>query len=37
MSSEQPRVNILGVGVSALTMEIALWESESCLERGERG
>jgi N-acetylglucosaminyldiphosphoundecaprenol N-acetyl-beta-D-mannosaminyltransferase len=34
---EQPRVNILGVGVSALNMEIALRETESLLDRGEQG
>lgn len=37
MLSEQQRVNILGVGVSALTMEAALRESERLLDRGERG
>ena len=36
-SSERPRVNILGVGVSALNMELALRETESLLQRGEQG
>jgi N-acetylglucosaminyldiphosphoundecaprenol N-acetyl-beta-D-mannosaminyltransferase len=36
-SSDQPRVNILGVGVSALNMESALREAELLLERGEQG
>ena len=34
---ERQRVNILGVGVSALNMEIALSETESLLDRGEQG
>jgi N-acetylglucosaminyldiphosphoundecaprenol N-acetyl-beta-D-mannosaminyltransferase len=37
MSSIQPRVNILGVGVSALSMDTALEQSIALLERGERG
>ena len=36
-TAEQARVNILGVGVSALNMEIALRETESLLHRGEQG
>jgi N-acetylglucosaminyldiphosphoundecaprenol N-acetyl-beta-D-mannosaminyltransferase len=36
-SPERPRVNILGVGVTALNMETALNETESLLRRGERG
>jgi N-acetylglucosaminyldiphosphoundecaprenol N-acetyl-beta-D-mannosaminyltransferase len=36
-SSEQTRVNILGVGVSAVNMEAALRQSESLLDRGEKG
>ncbi len=36
-SSEQTRVNILGVGVSALNMETALRETESLLNRGGQG
>jgi N-acetylglucosaminyldiphosphoundecaprenol N-acetyl-beta-D-mannosaminyltransferase len=36
-SSEQPRVNILGVGVSALNMETALRETESLLDRNGQG
>jgi N-acetylglucosaminyldiphosphoundecaprenol N-acetyl-beta-D-mannosaminyltransferase len=36
-SLERPRVNILGVGVTALNMETALNETESLLQRGERG
>jgi N-acetylglucosaminyldiphosphoundecaprenol N-acetyl-beta-D-mannosaminyltransferase len=34
---EQPRVNILGVGVSVLNMEIALSETESLLDREGQG
>jgi N-acetylglucosaminyldiphosphoundecaprenol N-acetyl-beta-D-mannosaminyltransferase len=34
---EQARVNILGVGVSALNMEIALRETELLLQRGGQG
>ena len=37
MSSMQERVNILGVGISVLTMEIALQKIEALLDRGERG
>jgi N-acetylglucosaminyldiphosphoundecaprenol N-acetyl-beta-D-mannosaminyltransferase len=40
LSSESPvraRVNILGVGVTALNMESALNETESLLQRGDRG
>ncbi len=37
MSSDLPRVNILGVQVSALTMDIALRESEALLDRGGSG
>ena len=37
MSYDQQRVNILGVGVSALNMPSALRQSEALLERGERG
>jgi N-acetylglucosaminyldiphosphoundecaprenol N-acetyl-beta-D-mannosaminyltransferase len=36
-SSEAARVNILGVGVSALNMELALRRTESLLDRGEHG
>jgi N-acetylglucosaminyldiphosphoundecaprenol N-acetyl-beta-D-mannosaminyltransferase len=36
-TEEQARVNILGVGVSALNMEIALRETESLLQRGDEG
>jgi N-acetylglucosaminyldiphosphoundecaprenol N-acetyl-beta-D-mannosaminyltransferase len=36
-SAEQARVNILGVGVTALNMEIALNETESLLQRGGQG
>jgi N-acetylglucosaminyldiphosphoundecaprenol N-acetyl-beta-D-mannosaminyltransferase len=36
-SSEQTRVNILGVGVSAVNMEVALRETETLLDRGEKG
>lgn len=35
--SEPERVNILGVGVSALNMELALRETELLLQRGEHG
>jgi N-acetylglucosaminyldiphosphoundecaprenol N-acetyl-beta-D-mannosaminyltransferase len=35
--AERARVNILGVGVTALNMEIALNETESLLQRGEQG
>lgn len=37
MSSKQSRVNILGVGVSAISMDIALRETELFLDRGLRG
>ena len=33
----EPRINILGVGVSVLTMESALQKIESLLDRGEQG
>jgi N-acetylglucosaminyldiphosphoundecaprenol N-acetyl-beta-D-mannosaminyltransferase len=36
-SPELARVNILGVGVSALNMELALSETESLLDRGGQG
>ena len=36
-SSHMERVNILGVGVSALNMETALLETEQLLDRGEQG
>jgi len=36
-NAEQARVNILGVGVTALNMEIALNETESLLQRGDQG
>ena len=36
-TAEQARVNILGVGVTALNMEIALNETESLLQRGDQG
>jgi hypothetical protein len=36
-SSSQPRVNILGVGVSAVNMESALRQTELLLDRGEHG
>jgi N-acetylglucosaminyldiphosphoundecaprenol N-acetyl-beta-D-mannosaminyltransferase len=36
-SSAQERVNILGVGVSAVNMETALRQTESLLDRGEQG
>lgn len=36
-TSEQTRVNILGVGVSALNMETALHQTESLLDRGGKG
>jgi N-acetylglucosaminyldiphosphoundecaprenol N-acetyl-beta-D-mannosaminyltransferase len=35
--AEPARVNILGVGVTALNMETALNETESLLQRGEQG
>lgn len=35
--SERARVNILGVGVSALNMEMALRQTELLLDRGEQG
>ncbi len=35
--SAQERVNILGVGVSAVNMETALRQTESLLDRGEQG
>lgn len=37
MPSNQERVNILGVGISALTMETALQKIEALLDRGDRG
>jgi N-acetylglucosaminyldiphosphoundecaprenol N-acetyl-beta-D-mannosaminyltransferase len=37
MTSGQKRVNILGVGVSALSMDAALRESERFLDSGQRG
>lgn len=37
MPFEVPRVNILGVGVSALSMQMALRESKSLLDRGDKG
>lgn len=36
-SSELPRVNILGVGVTALNMKLALDETECLLQRGDQG
>jgi N-acetylglucosaminyldiphosphoundecaprenol N-acetyl-beta-D-mannosaminyltransferase len=36
-SSESARVNILGVGVSALNMDLALHETELLLDRSEQG
>ena len=36
-SSGPARVNILGVGVSALNMDIALRQTELLLDRGEQG
>jgi N-acetylglucosaminyldiphosphoundecaprenol N-acetyl-beta-D-mannosaminyltransferase len=36
-SGRQERVNILGVGVSVLTMDTALEKIETLLDRGERG
>jgi N-acetylglucosaminyldiphosphoundecaprenol N-acetyl-beta-D-mannosaminyltransferase len=36
-TSEQTRVNILGVGVSAVNMEGALHQTESLLDRGGKG
>jgi N-acetylglucosaminyldiphosphoundecaprenol N-acetyl-beta-D-mannosaminyltransferase len=36
-SPERARVNILGVGVSALNMETALRETEQLLDRGQQG
>jgi N-acetylglucosaminyldiphosphoundecaprenol N-acetyl-beta-D-mannosaminyltransferase len=36
-SSEQTRVNILGVGVSTVNMEVALRQTETLLDRGEKG
>ena len=36
-SKQSPRMNILGVGVSALTMESALQQSVALLQRGDRG
>ena len=35
--SGQERVNILGVGVSAVNMEIALRQTELLLDQGEQG
>ncbi len=37
MASKDPRVNILGVGVSVLTMESVLQKIEAFLERGDHG
>jgi N-acetylglucosaminyldiphosphoundecaprenol N-acetyl-beta-D-mannosaminyltransferase len=37
MSTVLPRVNILGVGVTAMSMETALRESEALLDRGDKG
>ena len=37
ISATQPRVNILGVGVSAISLEDALRESEALLDRGDTG
>lgn len=37
MPSVLPRVNILGVGVTAMSMEVALQESEALLDRGDKG
>ena len=37
MSSSQERVNILGVGISVLTMQTALQKIEALLDRGDRG
>jgi N-acetylglucosaminyldiphosphoundecaprenol N-acetyl-beta-D-mannosaminyltransferase len=36
-STELPRVNILGVGVTALNMKLALDETEALLQRGDQG
>jgi N-acetylglucosaminyldiphosphoundecaprenol N-acetyl-beta-D-mannosaminyltransferase len=37
ISGDQPRVNILGVGISALSMESALEQSEALLNREDAG
>lgn len=37
MSPNLPRVNILGVGVTALSMDLALDESEALIQRGQKG
>jgi N-acetylglucosaminyldiphosphoundecaprenol N-acetyl-beta-D-mannosaminyltransferase len=37
VSSEQPRVNILGVGISALSMQSAIEQSEALLDSGGSG
>lgn len=37
MPSLLPRVNILGVGVNAMSMGVALQESEALLDRGDKG
>lgn len=37
MASKDPRVNILGVGISVLTMESALQKIEALLDHGDRG
>ncbi len=37
IGSDQPRVNILGVGISAISMESALEQSEALLNRGDKG
>jgi N-acetylglucosaminyldiphosphoundecaprenol N-acetyl-beta-D-mannosaminyltransferase len=37
IGSDQPRVNILGVGISAISMESALDQSEALLARGDKG
>jgi N-acetylglucosaminyldiphosphoundecaprenol N-acetyl-beta-D-mannosaminyltransferase len=37
ISGDPPRVNILGVGISALSMESALEQSEALLNRGDNG
>jgi N-acetylglucosaminyldiphosphoundecaprenol N-acetyl-beta-D-mannosaminyltransferase len=37
ISADPPRVNILGVGISALSMESALASSEALLNRGDSG
>ena len=37
IASDQPRVNILGVGISALSMQSAVEQTEELLDRGETG